>query len=407
MEKRVFTKSMQFEKIILNIIHNHGCVSRTTIYRITDIRPSTISAITKNLIEEGVILEAGSAPGSDADTAKKDLLINKEYRNIIGLDIDFNQISAVLTDFAGNILRKLSLPVAPAFTKDEILSCITQLLDELVALSADTPIMGVGIVTTGMVDHKNHKVLLSSQLPHWRNVRLKEILEARYRLPMFVEDRVIACLYAEKWFGQLGPCNAAVYVEMGAVFGASIMIDHKILTNPNGTMGELGHFSVSTGNELCSCGNKGCLQTVVNSNIILNRMKEALRNGVMTSLLLEPGRPPDELTLEEVLRAADSGDRTAISVLSDAAAYAGKAISYIVNLLGPELIIFGGVLTEGNAFFVNAVTEELKRYSLSLSLDDLRFRKSVFSGNSGAMGAVSIVLDDYFKPHPLFQPVYE
>ena len=401
MGKRTIRKSEYFEKVILNMIQTSGHIARSTINQQTGIRPSTISALTKNLIDEGAILEAGSLPGSRPDLGKKDLLINADYRAIIGIDVDADQVSGILTDFSGSILHQSSLPLQRTASKEEILACIIQLLREMRQMSDGRDILGVGVATTGMVDHKRQRVILSSLLPNWRDAVLPELLEKECPFPLYVEDRVAACLYAEKWLGHLPEHHTAVYIEMGAVFGAGIMIDRCVLKNPNGTMGEMGHFSVSPGNDFCVCGNTGCLQTVVTPDLIVKRVREVLRNSMITSPMSSDGKRLEELTLSDILHAADRRDRIASSVLSDAASYVGKAVSYIVNLLGPDLMIFGGILTNENEFFIKAVTDVINRCSLPMILDNLRYSKSTFGQMGGAMGAAAIVLDEFYQPRAL------
>lgn len=406
MGMQTIRKSAYFEKIILNMIQASGHISRSEIYQQTGIRPSTISALTKNLIDEGSILEAGSLQAGKVDLGKKDLLVNAGYRTIIGIDVNVDQITGVLTDFCGSILHQASLPIQRTMSRDEILACLRQILREMREAAGGRELLGVGIATTGIVDQKGQRVLLSSQLPHWRDVALAELLEDDCPCPLFVEDRVAARLYAEKWLGSLPEHHTAVYIEMGAVFGASIMIDRWILKNPNGTMGEMGHFIVSSGNDFCVCGNVGCLQTVVTPDLIVKRVREVLHNSVINSPLLREGKALEALTVADVLHAADQGDRIACSVLSDAASYVGKAGSYIVNLLGPDLLILGGSLTDGTNFFTKAVTETISRYSLPMIADNLRFYQSTFAQTGGAVGAAAIVLDHFYQPQPLMAPFF-
>ena len=104
-----------------------------------------------------------------------------------------------------------------------------------------------------------------------------------------------------------------------------------------------------------------------------------------------------------VLNAAEANDRLAIHFLSNAAQYIGKAISFIVNLIGPELIILGGDMITDSNFFFDSIVAEIKRFSLYLMIDNLFVRKATLNYYGGALGAVCIVMDEAFSDC-IFEP---
>ncbi|MBR0352005.1 MAG: ROK family protein [Oscillospiraceae bacterium] len=207
-------------------------------------------------------------------------------------------------------------------------------------------------------------------------------------------------LLAEKWFSGENIYPNTVYVDIGRVIGASIFFNGELLRNNVGAIGEIGHFCVSPGEELCTCGNQGCLMTVASTNVIIRQIKQALKQGTISTLA-----NPDysDLTIQMVLNAAEANDRLAIHFLSNAAQYIGKAISFIVNLIGPELIILGGDMITDSNFFFDSIVAEIKRFSLYLMIDNLFVRKATLNYYGGALGAVCIVMDEAFSDC-IFEP---
>lgn len=140
--------------------------------------------------------------------------------------------------------------------------------------------------------------------------------------------------------------------------------------------------------------------TVASTNVIIRQIKQALKQGTISTLA-----NPDysDLTIQMVLNAAEANDRLAIHFLSNAAQYIGKAISFIVNLIGPELIILGGDMITDSNFFFDSIVAEIKRFSLYLMIDNLFVRKATLNYYGGALGAVCIVMDEAFSDC-IFEP---
>lgn len=396
MTNKITKRSIELEKIILNIIHELKVASRTTINKISGIRLSTITDITKKLIDEKVIIETGSIPDMASKYGKKDLLINANFGNIIGIDVQPNYVFTILTDFCGKTLLNKKVPIYTSSTKDEILNVIYASLDDIIESSSDKIILGIGVSTMGIINPKTERIILSSHANNWNDVPLKKLLKERYPYPIFQSDRVIAQLYAEKWFGTVHTKQTAVFIEMGKTFGASIMYNGQILKNSTGVLGEVGHFCVSTDNKLCTCGNSGCLQTVASANTIIKSISSAIRDGAISVLKDSLNGDLSAITIPLILEAASKGDRICINVLSQAAYYIGKATSYIINLLGPELVIFGGDMITDSDFFINMIIDEVKKESLYLTLSDIHFKKSEYGLEGGALGAICLVLEDYY-----------
>lgn len=390
-------KSVLYEKTILNIIREHKVVSRSMINKITNIRFSTITDITKGLLEEGIICEANdSIDDLDSHVTKKALMLNKNYCCIVGADIQADNITAVLADFCGNVLCSVSLPISEKATLQEIQQTLCRAIDTVLKGAKSQKVLGIGISTIGILNRKSNSIMLVFENPNWNNVNLLQFLEAHYpEYRIFLEDQVVCKLFAEKWFSKQPFYSNTVYIDIGSVFGASMFFNGIPLRNKVGTIGEIGHFPVSSGSELCTCGNQGCLSTVASANVIVRQVKQALKQGTISILNSMTEGDLSTLTIQMILEAAEKEDRLAIHFLSNAALYIGKAISFIVNLLGPEQIILGGAMITDSSFFTNEIINEVKRSSLYLMVENLHFRKASIHPFGGALGAVCIVLDDF------------
>ncbi|MDR1534082.1 MAG: ROK family protein, partial [Planctomycetota bacterium] len=343
--------------------------------------------------------EAWQLETESKSRGKKKLLLNPAYRNLVGIEVESNEVAAVLTDFCGGILQEERVPIDPSFSREAILEAMFGLVDKMLAAAAETgrKVMGIGAATIGMIDLRSDTVLFTSRLPNWKDVRLKGIIEERYSLPVEVADQVIAKLHAERWFGDADIRDSAVFVDMGETFGVSVYYNRQMLKSLHGSIGEIGHFCVSPEQKRCTCGNSGCLQTVASAGVILKSVQDALREGTISVLNDVTGHEPSRVTIPMILRAAEEGDRISENILANAALYIGKSISYVVNLLCPELIILGGDLIKTGDYFANLVISEMKRDSLHFTVRSLRIRKASNPDRGGVLGAVCLTLDEFFK----------
>ena len=346
-----------YEKIILNIVREQGIVSRTTINKMTGIRFSTITGITKGLLAKGIICEANDINSvSDSHVSKKALVLNKNYCCVAGIDIQVSQVTAILTDFCGNILTDIVIPISEKASQDEIQHAFLRAADRVLESAGGRKVLGIGISSIGLLNRKTKAIVLVFDNPNWTGLNFIKLLEERYpQYRIFTEDQAVCKLCAEKWFSNQPFYSNAVYVDIGNVFGASMLFNGTPMRNKIGTLGEIGHFPVSSGNELCTCGNQGCLSTVASSSVIVRQVRQALEQGTISVLNTMTGGDLSKLTIQMILEAAEQEDRLAIRFLSGAAHYIGKAISFIVNLMGTEEVILGGTMITDSNFFTNAI----------------------------------------------------
>jgi glucokinase len=390
-------KSAYLERIVLNIVRDRKRVSRTEINRVTGIRLSTITEVARRLLRKGCIIEAWQQETDGKSRGKKELLLNPAYRNVVGIEVESNEVAAVLADFCGGILLEERLSIDASYSREAILDVVFALADRMLAAAAGREILGIGVATIGMIDLRSDTVLFTSRLPNWKDVRLKEIVGERYSLPVEVADQVIAKLHAERWLEDAGIRDSAVFVDLGETISASVYYNRHVLKSLHGSVGEIGHFCVSPEQKRCTCGNSGCLQTVASAGVILKSVQDALREGTMSILNDMSGNDPSRITIPMILQAAGQGDRISENILANAAHYIGKSISYVVNLLCPGLIILGGDLIKTGDYLANLIIAEMKRNSLHLTARNLRVRTASNPDRGGVLGAVCLALDDFFR----------
>lgn len=363
---------------ILDLIYARGQISRAGLAKELNLSPSYVSLMVRELLANGSLCEQGDAPSSGGRRGRF-LQINPELANLIGIDIGTVHCRMAVTDFLGNI-RAFKKFRSRAEQGPELL--LQSIHHEIQSYRREFPgIKALGVAQSGVVEHVTGTLLFWPKVRGWQDVPLKMILEGEHGLPTIVEDSARTMAVAEQAFGQGRGLADFVHVTVGTGIGSTIFVDGKLYVGASGLAGELGHTTIDENGELCSCGNRGCLELYSSGWAIINRVRSALSDGVTSTLADVYGEHPEELSVETIVSAGRSGDRLSQTVLSEAGTHLGTALAGLINLLNPEKIILGGVVP---------------RVAGELILDPLVYflRRRAFQRSMSATDVVISQLDD-------------
>lgn len=243
------------KNIITELLIRKAPISRIELSKITGLSKMTVTNIINELTDEGIIKTLG-AEESALGRKPIALTIKPHSKNFLGVYISRNHIHAVSGDISGilNEHKRIRTPKNP----DEIMKSIYSMLDELIK-STDN-IFGIGVSSIGPIDYKNGVILNPPNFNGIKNVRIKELLEKRYNLPVFLDKDTNASALAEWLFGKAKNVSDYVYIGVTKGIGAAIISEDTLYRGANGFGGEIGHITVDLNGRRCSCGNIGCLE---------------------------------------------------------------------------------------------------------------------------------------------------
>jgi len=382
---------------LLRRIYDEAQISRTELAAQTGFAPSHIGAMVRDLMKRGSLQESGFAP-SKGGRRRVLLQINPDLAHFLGVDIGTANCRVVVADFLGKILSAETFPTEVADDKDYVLDRVHVEIARL--LRQDRRIKGIGVAASGVIDRNSGTVLFWPKVKGWRNVPLKEIIERKHSLPVVVEDSTRTMAIAEQRFGQAKGLKDFVFVSVGMGVGAAIFVDGRLYTGTRGLAGELGHTTIDETGELCSCGNKGCLEVFASGWAIIRKVRMGLDQGVSSSIrdLLQD---PNRLSVEVIAAAAERGDRLAERTLSEAGMHLGTALANIVNLLNPQKVIFGGAVAEhAQQLLLEPVTRAMKARAFQHSLAGLEVAVSSLGNAAAARGATAIAGRHFLEAGP-------
>jgi glucokinase len=304
-------------------------------------------------------------------------------RPVIGLDIGGTKLAAALFDAAGEITARAQAPSPSMSGPDAMVAAAAELVARLISGAARDGGHGpaaLGVATAGVVDARDGSILSAvGTIQGWAGVPLQLLLEDRIGLPVVVENDVNAMALAEAGLGAGRGCASALVVAVGTGVGGALLLSGDLWRGRTGTAGEIGHMPVDAGADaerspMCSCGRRGHLEAFVAGPAIVSRYAAATGSRAT-------------LTLVDVSRASDSGDRAAASVISRAGTVLGRSLGGLVNAVDPDVVIMaGGVLALG-APFTEPLGTALRAELLPGPAAGVKVVQSQFGADAGVIGA--------------------
>lgn len=291
----------------------------------------------------------------------------------IGVDVGGTTIKAVAVDADGHVLAR---QVVPTFQDSRsAMDSVDLVVDGmlLAVRNAGYAPQAIGMCTPGTVDASAGVVAFAANL-HWQDLQLAARLHARHGLPVQVDHDARAASSAEmRARGQVMATTTTLFVPLGTGVSAAILAQGSQLSGATGAAGELGHLIVRAGGELCSCGQRGCVEAYAGATALLRRYQDS--GGRLSSV--------------EELVSTISTDPLAASAWSDAIDALARGLHSAVALIDPGIIILGGGLSHAGERLIQPLRTSLQRLLAWRPAPVLSL--SLLTSLGGIVGAVLLV----------------
>lgn len=312
--------------ILLELIRFNQPLARADLSRLSGLRPSTVSKIVEQLVEEKWVQEGAviRAPRGRPSTM---LAVNNA---MVTFAVDLRPDRAILAvlDLSGRFLSRETIPASSDPTRT-----VRQLGRRMRALRGEysnRSFEGVGVSIPGRVHPVSQQVLLAPNL-HWNGLDLKRTLEHESGLQVEIDNDANVCLVSELWNGRLQGYKNVVLIAVAEGVGSAILAGGHMQSGTNGLAGEFGHVSVDPNGPMCQCGQKGCWEMVASSRAALRMFNQTGTRKVEN--------------IYELLSLADDGDASALAAITAQARALGAGLRMITAALSPELILIVGDIT--------------------------------------------------------------
>lgn len=319
--------------------------------------------------------------------------LEKKYS--IGVDLGGTNIVSAIVNYQGEIVNSLKVPTLAERGKEATIKRIIETIHKNIVQSSVAPdnIIGIGIGAPGPLDIRRGIINFAPNLPGWRDVLLRKILEDEFNIKVVLENDANAAAWGERCFGISRGVDNLVCFTLGTGIGGGIIIDGKIYHGNNYGAAELGHMTVNKDGPRCNCGNYGCLEAYSSATGIKNRIKNRIKEGIKSKFLNFDNDDElfESLRLKLIFESARKGDKLTKSVVEEAISYLGIAIANIANILNPEMVVLvGGITNEGNKLLI-PLRREVKKRAFYSNYKSLKIVIGKLGGNAGVLGAAALL----------------
>jgi glucokinase len=299
---------------------------------------------------------------------------------IIGVDLGGTNLKIALLDANYKIRDKKILNTSSFNKKESLISAIIASIDLILKDNRvkKSEILGVGLGLPGPVDNKKGIVHFFPNIPGWRKVSLKGILEKNLGLPVYIDnDAKLMCL-AESRVGSARGFKNALCLTLGTGIGSGLIINSEIYRGRDNASGEFGHVPLNEKGPRCNCGGIACLEAYIGNKRVLKQVRKLFRRNI---------------SLEELSALAKKGNKKAKQVWIDVGRRLGIALAGVVNLLNLDAIVIGGGVANAGSILFSSVREAIKMRAMDVQARRVKIYKAELGSNAGIVGAAIIVAE--------------
>ncbi len=368
-----------------------GQMPRVQVAKELSVSPATVTTLTSELIEMGLVEEVSGPRDTDSGRGRPAVAlgVRPDAHLVAGIKLSDREHTAVIVDFAGNLIAGEAIPREPgAMELSGLVDASEELLRRVCAKAGTRPqdLSAVGLGVPGFVD-------CDGGIVHWspvlsaRHVPLARAASDRLGLPVHIDNDANLVTLAELWFGagrRLADF-AVVTIEHGV--GMGVVLNHRIYRGARGLGMELGHTKVQLDGALCRCGQRGCLEAYVADYALV---REA------TTALNWPSRETQSVNdlLESLYDHAKAGNGAARSIFHRAGRYLALGLANVVNLFDPGLIILSGERMRYDYLYANETLEEIKALALNTGRPAPKIEIHAWGDLLWAHGAAALALHE-------------
>ncbi|HEM5291274.1 TPA: ROK family glucokinase [Streptococcus suis] len=316
-------------------------------------------------------------------------------KKIIGIDLGGTSVKLAILTTEGEIQEKWSIKTNILDDGSHIVPDIIESIQhrfETHGLTKDD-FLGVGMGSPGVVDSEAGTVIGAYNL-NWKTLQLvKDQFEAALGLPFFIDNDANVAALGEQWVGAGNNNPNVVFMTLGTGVGGGVIAAGNLIRGVKGAGGELGHITVDFDKPFaCTCGKKGCLETVASATGIVNlsrRYADQYAGDAKLKQMIDDGQ---DVTAKDVFDLAKEGDDLALIVYRHFSEYLGVACANIAAVLNPAYIVLGGGVSAAGEFLLDGVRKVFAENSFPQIKESTQIVLATRGNDAGVLGAASLVL---------------
>jgi glucokinase len=308
---------------------------------------------------------------------------------VLGIDLGGTKILAAAIDKDGHVLsrskRKTKAQRGPGEALDRMAECARDAARAAGLEMADIVAAGVG--APGPLDPIRGIIIDTPNLK-FVNLPLKDELEARISVPVFVDNDVNLGVFGEFVYGAARGVQHAIGLFVGTGVGGGVIIDGKLHHGFSLNGGELGHMVLDPDGPTCGCGNRGCLEAFASRTAIQREIEAAIKAGKKTVVPKLVNGDLSQITSGVLKKAIEQNDSVVQQILKSVCKYLGIGVGSLLNILSPEVVVLGGGVVEAMPdFFIERVKKQAFKIAFPVCCENVRIVASALGDDAVILGA--------------------
>ena len=367
---------------IVRELHAAGPMSRSGLVRRTGLTRSAIRGLIGELVAGGLVSERRAARLGTPGRPSPLVSLAPDGAVVLALDIEVDSLAAALVGLDGEVQEHIRIDRRRGHSS---LVAIVDDLAELASIvrarrSSITAEVGIGVAVPGVVRRADGLVSMAPNLG-WTDQplgsRLAQVLGDH--VPIAVANEADLGALAEVMRGVAAGADHVLFLSGEVGVGGGLIVDGRPFQGAAGYGGEVGHIPVNPVGEACSCGGLGCWETEVGATSLLRRAGRNVRGG--------------RAEMDALLRDAAAGSPPALAALEETGRWLGVGLSGLINILNPQLVVFGGLFQRIHPYVASIVDAELDRRTLRAPRRSVRVVAGSLGPEAPLVGAAELALE--------------
>jgi predicted NBD/HSP70 family sugar kinase len=360
---------------VLRAVRAAGSLTQAEIVRCTGLSAATVSTIVRELQASALVVVTPTATGRRAQSVSLSQLSGLA----IGIEMGQAHLRGAICDMGYRVLIEEKIGYDIAQSPERGLRRVDWLVSTLLrqARVDRSQVRGVGVSVPGPLDPVTGGARSVTLVPRWQGVDITGELSSRVDLPVQLITDINAAALGELACGASRSTDEMAYIRLSTSVEAALVIRGEVYPGSSGLAGQFGHITVDESGQVCQCGNRGCLETLVGGPHLLD---------------LLPGSARERPTLRGLVQAAVEGDRGSRRVIEDAGRAVGTAAAMLCNVLNPRQIVLGGELAQAGRLLLDPIRQVLHRRTLRAAAERVEVRCGELDDRAVVMGALATVV---------------
>lgn len=312
-----------------------------------------------------------------------------EANSVIAVDIGGTKILGAKFDQKGRIEAREKKGTKTRKGDEAAFRQFTRVIDQLWT-EEGSPVQAISIGVPGVV--RDGVVVFAPNMP-WKEYPLQKKIQEHYGVRCFVDNDANLSMLGEWRYGAGKNCQNLIGIFVGTGVGGGIVLNNQIYQGATGGAGEVGHIIVSSDGPYCGCGARGCLESLTSKNAIQKEIIAQTKRGrksVYTDLI-----ETDQFILKSSMlkRALEEKDMLTVDIMERVSQYLGIGTASIVNLLDPEIVIFGGGIMEAvGPYLLPKIITHAQSYAILRIMEKVKIELSALKDDACLYGAYALAL---------------